>query len=229
MQVISRPAPSAAFEPLGSESLANRIADRIVDAVASGGLEPGQRLIEAEIAAALGVSRMPLREALKLLEAQGLLAITPRRGAFIVGFDAHRTRQICTARLALERLAIHDAATALRRDPSGAARLDGLIAQMRHRAEQGEWLAAGKADLEFHRCLVLAARNPVVAMLWEALARHVLIVFGREIRSERDAARLTDQHVRLRKLLLDGSAGELDAEIERHIMRLSHGAAPAEA
>lgn len=142
--------------------LATGDADRIVDVVANGGLEPGQRLIEAEIAAAPGVSRMPLREALKLLEAQGLLAITPRRGAFIVGFDARRTRQICTARLALERLAIHDAATILRLDPSGAARLDGFFTQMRHRAEQGEWLAAGKADLEFHRCLVLAARNPVV-------------------------------------------------------------------
>lgn len=65
-------------------------------------------------------------------------------------------------------------------------------------------------------------------MLWEALARHVLIVFGREIRSERDAARLTDQHVRLRDLLLAGSAAEMDAEIERHIMQLSREDAPVE-
>ena len=222
--MIDTQAPSATgLLPLGSENLPNRIADRIVDAVASGGIEPGQRLIESEIAAALGVSRMPLREALKLLEAQGLLAVTPRRGAFVVGFDPRRTRQICETRLALERLAIHDAATALRADPAEAARLDGLIQEMRGRAEAGQWLAAGKADLEFHRCLVLAARNPVVAMLWEALARHVLIVFGREIRSERDADRLVEQHGRLRDLLLAGGRAELDAEIERHIMRLSDG------
>ena len=222
--MIDTQAPSATgLLPLGSENLPNRIADRIVDAVASGGIEPGQRLIESEIAAALGVSRMPLREALKLLEAQGLLAVTPRRGAFVVGFDARRTRQICEARLALERLAIPDAATALRADPAEAARLGRLIQEMRGRAEAGQWLAAGKADLEFHRCLVLAARNPVVAMLWEALARHVLIVFGREIRSERDADRLVEQHGRLRDLLLAGGRAELDAEIERHIMRLSDG------
>ena len=189
MQLAPRPSPPAGLEPLGLESLANRIVDRIVDAIASGGLEPGQRLIEVEIAAALGVSRMPLREALKLLEAQGILAVTPRRGAVIVGFDEQRTRQICEARLALERLALHAAAAALRADPAGPAVLDRLILQMRQKAEQGDWLAAGKADLEFHRRIVLAARNPVVAMLWEALALHVLIVFGREIRNEQDAAR----------------------------------------
>lgn len=212
--------PTAVLERLGSESLATRIADRIVDAVASGGLEPGQRLIETEIAAALGVSRMPLREALKLLEAQGLLAVTPRRGAVIVGLDERRMRQICEARLALERLAMQDAAAALRADPAGRASFDRLIEQMRQRAEMGDWLAAGKADLEFHRRLVLAARNPVVRMLWEALARHVLIVFGREIRSEQDAVRLVEQHARLRDVLLDGAPAALDAEIEGHIMRL---------
>ena len=221
--MIDTHAAATALAPLGSANLPNRIADRIVDAIASGGIEPGQRLIESEIAAALGVSRMPLREALKLLEAQGLLAVTPRRGAFVVGFDDRRARQICETRLALERLAIHDAALALRADPAEAARLGGLIEEMRGRAEAGQWLAAGKADLEFHRCLVLAARNPVVAMLWEALARHVLIVFGREIRSERDAGRLVEQHGRLRDLLLAGGPAELDAEIERHIMRLSDG------
>ena len=220
MQLAPRSSPPAGLEPLGFESLANRIADRIVDAIASGGLEPGQRLIEVEIAAALGVSRMPLREALKLLEAQGILAVTPRRGAVIVGFDEQRTRQICEARLALERLALHDAAAALRADPAGPAVLDRLILQMRQKAEQGDWLAAGKADLEFHRRIVLAARNPVVAMLWEALALHVLIVFGREIRSEQDAARLVEQHVRLRDLLLEGPPGALNREIDRHIMRL---------
>lgn len=211
-------APS--LEPLGSESLAARIADRLVDAIASDALRPGQRLIETEIAQALGVSRMPLREALKLLEAQGILAVTPRRGAVIVGFDERRTHQICEARLALERLALRDAAAAVRADPARRATLDRLIREMGRRAEQQEWLAAGKADLEFHRCMVQAAANPLVEMLWEALARHVLIVFGREFRVEHGAGDLMDQHVRLRDALLSASPNELDVEIERHIMRL---------
>ena len=57
-------------------------------------------------------------------------------------------------------------------------------------------------------------------MLWEALARHVLIVFGREIRDERDVHLLEDPHVRLRELLAAGNVEALEEEIERHIMRL---------
>jgi DNA-binding GntR family transcriptional regulator len=208
-----------ALEPLGSESLANRIADRLVDAIAGGILEPGQRLIETEIAAALGVSRMPLREALKLLEAQGILAVTPRRGAAIVPFDAGRVQQICEARLALERLALRDAAMRLRSEADASAALDRLIGEMRQCTERGEWLTAVRADVEFHRRIVQASGNPVVAMLWEALARHVLIVFGREIRSERSRG-LAEQHTRLRDILMEGSDAALDGEIEQHIMRL---------
>jgi DNA-binding GntR family transcriptional regulator len=207
------------LEPLGSESLANRIADRLVDAIAAGILEPGQRLIETEIAAALGVSRMPLREALMLLEAQGILAVTPRRGAAIVPFDAGRVQHICEARLALERLALRDAAVRLRSGADASAALDRLIGEMRQCTERGEWLTAVRADVEFHRRIVQASGNPVVAMLWEALARHVLIVFGREIRGERNSG-LAEQHTRLRDILMEGSDAALDGEIEHHIMRL---------
>lgn len=220
MDVSGRPAPAAELGPLGAESLAARIADRLVDAIASHTLQPGQRLIETEIAQALGVSRMPLREAVKLLEAQGILAVTPRRGAVIAAFDERRTHQICEARLALERLALREAAPRLRDDLERRAALDRLIREMGARAEQEEWLAAGKADLEFHRQMVQAADNALVAMLWEALARHVLIVFGREFRSERGARDLMDQHLRLRDALLSASSAELDRELERHIMRL---------
>ena len=211
--------PTNLLEPLGSESLANRIADRLVDAIAGGVLEPGQRLIETEIAAALGVSRMPLREALKLLEAQGILTVTPRRGAAIVPFDPGRVQQICEARLALERLALRDAAPILRAEPDATAALDGLIGEMRQRTERGEWLAAVRADVEFHRRIVQASGNPVVAMLWEALARHVLIVFGREIRGEQNTG-LAEQHARLHDVLMSGTDAALDREIEHHIMRL---------
>src|SRR3954451_9364125 len=220
-QTLTRAPP--AFEQLDTESLASRIADRIVDAVAAGTLAPGQRLVEAEIAAALGVSRMPLREALKLLEAQGILSVTPRRGSFVVPFDERRIGQICDARLALERLALRRAVPAFRADPGLLTELDGLIGTMRQEAERRAWLAANKADLAFHRRIVAAANDGIVAMLWEALARHVLIVFGREIRDEADAGRLEEADVRLRELLAAEDVGALEEEIERHIMRLRPG------
>src|SRR4051812_12303557 len=93
--------------PLAAPSLALRIADALTEAVASGAVEPGERLVETDIAARLGVSRVPLREALKLLEAQGIVEVVAHRGARVVPFDDARIDRICKARIALERLALN--------------------------------------------------------------------------------------------------------------------------
>jgi DNA-binding FadR family transcriptional regulator len=65
-----------------------------------------------------------------------------------------------------------------------------------------------------------ASGNNIVQTLWEALARHVFIIFGHEIRDERDAAVMGPQHRLLRNLLAKGDNATLDGEIEHHIMRL---------
>ena len=80
-------------------------------------------------------------------------------------------------------------------------------------------MTGARVQKHVHRRIVQASGNPVVAMLWEALARHVLIVFGREIRGERNSG-LAEQHTRLRDILMEGSDAALDGEIEQHIMRL---------
>ena len=80
-----------------------------------------------------------------------------------------------------------------------------------------------KIDLAFHRKVVEASGNDIVVKLWEALARHVLIVFGREVRSERAGPRLVEQHARLRDLLAAADLIGLIEEIEPHILRLRPG------
>jgi DNA-binding GntR family transcriptional regulator len=220
--------PASGLLMLRSPSLAGQVADAIVDGIAMGALQPGQRLIETELAKQLQVSRVPVRESLKMLEAQGILDTSPHRGARVAEFSETRIDQICAARVALERLAIHDAIVVYRADPARIGRLDAIIARMEHAAERLDWAAVSKADLDFHREICAASGNGVVTTLWETLARHVMIVFGREIRDERDAARLGPQHRRLRDMLLGATPTELDAEVERHILRLrGHGTSAA--
>jgi len=201
-------------------NLAEQVADVIVDGIASGALGPGQRLVETELAQRLQVSRVPLRESLKMLEAQGILESAPHRGARVADFDEAKIDHICEARVALERIALRDAMIAYRSAPERVARLDETIAAMERAAETLDWTAISKADLAFHHEICQASRNDVVITLWETLARHVLIVFGREIRSERDAAGMGPQHRRVRDMLLTAELPALEAEIERHIMRL---------
>jgi DNA-binding GntR family transcriptional regulator len=210
-QILSMP-PSA--------GMAERAAEAIVLGVASGALQPGQRLVEVELARLLQMSRVPLREALKILEAQGIVDSTLHRGTHIATFDEARIDEICEARLALEKIAMHGAMAAYRRDPSLLVRLDKILGAMERAALHLEWIEISRADLDFHREVCRASGNAIVQKLWDALARHVLIVFGKEIRSERDARLIVGQHKRLRDILAAGKAEALDDELDQHILRL---------
>ena len=201
-------------------NLAEQVADVIVDGIASGALGPGQRLVETDLAQQLQVSRVPLRESMKMLEAQGILESTPHRGSHVADFDDAKIDHICEARVAPERIALRDAMHAYRKEPERVARLDEIVAAMERAAAALDWTAVSKADLAFHREICQASRNDIVITLWETLARHVLIVFGREIRSEQDAAGMGPQHRRVRDMLLTADLPTLETEIERHITRL---------
>jgi DNA-binding GntR family transcriptional regulator len=200
--------------------LAERAAEAIVLGVASGALQPGQRLVETELAQHLKMSRVPLREALKILEAQGILESTPHRGTRIASFENGRIDEICEARIALERIALRGAATAYQRNPQALTRLDRILATMERAASHLDWLEISKADLSFHREICAASGNTIVQILWEALARHVLIIFGKEIRDERDAKSIIPQHRKMRDMLAANDVAGLDAEIEQHVLRL---------
>lgn len=218
------PGPAPALEAVRAPSLAEQAADVIVTGISSGSLKPGQRLYEAELANQLRMSRVPLREALKILEAQGIVDSTAHRGTRVADFGEERVNQICEARIALERLAFAAAAPKVAADPALAARLDKRITRMESAAARLEWIEVSRADLEFHREVCRISGNEIVAKLWESLARHVFIVFGHEIRDERDAKIMGPQHRLLHDLLVKGDARQLHAEIEHHIMRLRHEA-----
>ena len=221
--VRRRPAPMALAPVLPlmrPRNLAEQVADVIVDGIASGALGPGQRLVETDLAQQLQVSRVPLRESMKMLEAQGILESAPHRGSHVADFDDAKIDHICEARVTLEKIALRDAMHAYRKEPERVARLDQVVAAMERAADALDWTAVSKADLAFHREICQASSNDVVITLWETLARHVLIVFGREIRSEQDAAGMGPQHRRVRDMLLTADLPALEAEIERHITRL---------
>ncbi len=201
-------------------SLAEQGAEAIVAGIASGALQPGQRLVESDLARTLEMSRVPLREALKILETQGIVESTPHRGTFIPPLDDVRIDQVCAARVALERLAIPAAVKNYRRSPELLLRLDRIIATMERAAEELAWMEISQADLNFHREICRTSENAIVLTLWESLARHVLIVFGHEIRDEKDARILGLHHRRLRDLIAEGKTETLLREIEGHILRL---------
>jgi DNA-binding GntR family transcriptional regulator len=200
--------------------LAGQVADFIVDGIAAGDYAFGQRLIETDLARQLSVSRVPIREALKMLEAQGILVVTPHRGAHVAEFDRLKIDRIREARIALERLALPDALVTFQNHPEKLLPMEDLLEKMDQAIARKAWVEASKADLEFHRHICLASNNEIVITLWEALARHITIIFGRELSSEGGNRRLRDQHNRVLRLIRKGDLESLYEELHRHVNRL---------
>jgi DNA-binding GntR family transcriptional regulator len=91
---------------LGHESVQELVASRLREAILSGSFEGGRPLRQAEIAARFGVSSIPVREAFRRLEGEGLVVFYPRRGAVVSKLSADEMREICEMREALEPLAL---------------------------------------------------------------------------------------------------------------------------
>jgi DNA-binding GntR family transcriptional regulator len=87
-------------------SLVDLAADALRDRILSGALKPGGRLLEEQLAAELGISRPPLREALRLLQSEGLVQSLPRRGTIVAPLGEKDAWEIATLRSALERTAM---------------------------------------------------------------------------------------------------------------------------
>lgn len=149
-------------------SLAEDAADRIREQILSGGFRPGEHLVEAKIAEQLHVSRGPVREAFKLLRADGLLEEEPRRGTFVVQMAPADVREIYSLRAAIEGRAARLVASAA--DPAARARLRERLAAISDAVKGDDPAKVFAADLAFHQELVRSAGN---SRLEEVFARYV--------------------------------------------------------
>lgn len=147
-------------------TLAHQIRDSLVSRIVSGDLPPGERLLVGRLAATYGTSQAPVREALRELEAMRMVATTPRRGTFVRHFVQQTVRETYAVRAALEEAATRIAMLA------GIMPLEDLRADvqaMRDAARRNDFDASMRASVSFHRHVVEAARNELLALTWEAL------------------------------------------------------------
>ncbi len=148
--------------------LAEDAATVIREQILAGGLRRGTHLVEAKLGARLGVSRGTIREAFKMLVADGLIEEEPRRGAFVVTLSAADVREIYEVRAAIEGRAAR--LLAGRADPESIADLAAIVGEIRAAARSGDLAAVRRADLRFHERLCALSGN---GRLHEVFARYV--------------------------------------------------------
>jgi len=187
------------------ESLSGQIEDLLKDLIMNGTLTPGARLNEVEIAARLGISRGPVREAIQRVAASGLLELSPGRGARVRTFEPKELRDLYELREAVE---VHIAALAAERiRAEDLRRLEDMLRQSEEMIKKGEGYPSG-LNHDFHLALAKSTDNEAMVncctsvlqqlslarltsggtedRAWEALREHKAIL--RAVKRGREAA-----------------------------------------
>lgn len=163
-------APARTFRPLSEDAY-----DALRAAILGGRLEPGDRIVEADIARQMATSRSPVREAVRKLEHEGLVEYVPRRGTIVVGLSRDDVADAYQLRAHLEAYGARLAAT--RASAEQLARLLVMIERMRRSAAEEDLEGLVAADVEFHRQVCEASSSRRLLQLWETLnpARWTLV------------------------------------------------------
>jgi len=152
---------------LSRSVLADQVKDRILEDILSGHHPPGSRIIETQVARELGTSQAPVREALRGLEALGVVEITPFRGTRVRRPSRHEILEAYAVRSALEALGARLAVPRL--SDADIAELAGYLAMMRAAARADDGHGVAEADASFHGRIVELADNGTLLKVWRSL------------------------------------------------------------
>lgn len=164
------------LEPIKLDSyqpLREAVCETLRDAIRKGILEPGERLMEVQLADELGISRTPVREAIRKLEQEGYVIMMPRRGTYVSDVSVSDVKEIFEIRSALESLATGLAARRIEQDE--LEKLQSLLTEIEGYIQKNDIEKIVETDIEFHGLLYQVSRNErlagIISNLKEQLAR----------------------------------------------------------
>ncbi len=188
--------------------------DTIRDAILSGRHAPGQRLVTEDLARELGVSRMPVREALQRLQVSGLVTITPHRGAIVSHLSEAEVAEIFHIRAVLEGLAARLAATKLA--PGDHKRLGTLLEEMTRAASANDPEKVLVINRDFHTVIWKAAGAPRLRELLENLYDACQRFRNLSVLLPGRLDQITQEHRRIARALAQGDAAGAEWHANAH-------------
>lgn len=200
-------------------NLVEQVHDAILNEITSGQLGPGERIIQEQIAQALGVSRQPVQQALLLLRNQGVLHDAPGRGLIVAPLDHEQVRHMYDLRAVIEGLACRQAAET---NAERAARLGPALIEAGRKAVAGGSVAKMiAADIRFHEFVYGLSGNPLIA---PALATHLTCtqrVMGEVLIRDEKPRDIWDQHAAILEAICQRDGGRAEALARHHITQAS--------
>jgi DNA-binding GntR family transcriptional regulator len=213
--------PDIWVEPFTADetrSLADRAHRRLRDAIIAGALPGGSRISERALGQSLGISAQPVREALRRLEAEGMVVTSPRRGTVVAEWDSRKL-----ADMGLVRVALEGAAAALAARNATEADIAALRAQlqaMRGATASGDLAGVAEANGRFHELLHAAAGDVFLSRSLETLRAYEDLARVRALRSSPlEPAQALREHAALLAALRRRDPDLAEARMRAHVRR----------
>jgi DNA-binding GntR family transcriptional regulator len=181
--------------------------------ILSGELAPGERLVEGRLSEQLGVSRMPVREALRALAAEGIVVIEPRRGATVTSFSPEQIREMVEVRATLE--ALNAKLAARRHDPAQIARLERILAEGTRLTSEDDLTRISALNLDFHEALGSVAANSVLQEMMRSLRERTALFFT--VNNRERMRQNWEEHAAILRAVVAGDAELASLLAARHV------------
>jgi DNA-binding GntR family transcriptional regulator len=210
--------PVSSLPQIAPASMRRRASDVLRAAIVNGQLVPGDRLKEAELAERFGISRAPVREALRELEHEGLVVSLPYRATEVVGVSQEEiTEVLVPIRITLETFAFRKALPLL--GEADFDTLERLVGAMRAAGKRADLDALAEADVRFHELVIERSGQHHCAQLWRSIEPRVRAYFRRDAsaHARADADEVADEHQELLDAIRRRDEALLIETLERHI------------
>jgi DNA-binding GntR family transcriptional regulator len=198
-------------------SLQEKVYDHLKQAILAGEIQPGERLLETRLAKSLGVSRIPVREAIRKLERDGLIVAFPRRGVYASSLSARDVDEVYTVRSVLEGLAARLAAE--NRTDEQLDRLDAIVAEMAEQVERGDSVGLFATGREFHQVVLEAAGNAKLALLMDLMRSQIERLRRLRMQVSRRTHDVYGEYEAIRDAIRRGDAAAAETEMRAHVER----------
>lgn len=190
-------------------SLTVLAAEALRSMILSGELPPGSRVVENQLTTQLGVSRPPLREALRVLEQEGLVRTSPHRGTVVTPVSLHDVFEVFSLREELERIAVERGVPA--RDPARLDRVRAAMSDLDAAAAAQDAAGVTRCGFAFHLSVIGLAGNGRLEAAYRALSLQMQLCMGLNRRARAGQETLSGDADRHRSILAAVEAGAVAA------------------
>lgn len=185
------------------------------EAILKGELQPGERLMELQLASKLGVSRTPIREAIRMLEQEGLAVTIPRRGAEVAKMTEKDMEDVLTIREALDILAVQLAADNINREQ--LSELEEAVEIFENATQTGNVREIAITDVTFHDIIYRATGNPKLVVMLNNLREQIYRYRVEYLKDDRNYPMLIEEHRQIFEALQRRDKDAVTDVMKKHV------------